>query len=202
MHLTSGESASILLANEENGSLRFEVAIGPKGAEVMDFTLKPGEGIAGWVSQNNRSLIVNDVDDDNRFYANISKQIGYETRSILAVPMRVWNRCIGVIEIINKTDDRHFSEEDRQWLEIFANQAALAIINSQARSQGQNADHGNLKAAAKTGHSVGIEAFDLSIVRAMQQVHRHDRENSRQRRICSHSRGERGWKGTGGGTDS
>jgi hypothetical protein len=31
MHLTSGESASILLANEENGSLRFEVAIGPKG---------------------------------------------------------------------------------------------------------------------------------------------------------------------------
>jgi Nif-specific regulatory protein len=135
MHLTSGESASILLANEENGSLRFEVAIGPKGAEVMDFTLKPGEGIAGWVSQNNRSLIVNDVDEDSRFYANISKQIGYRTRSILAVPMRVWNRCIGVIEIINKSDSEHFSEEDRQWLEIFANQAALAIINSQARSR-------------------------------------------------------------------
>lgn len=135
MHLTSGESSSILLTDEQDGSLRFEIALGPKGSEVMDFTLKPGEGIAGWVFQNNRSLIVNDVDEDSRFYAKISKQIGYRTDSILAVPMRVWNRCIGVIEIINRIDGKHFNEEDRQWLEIFANQAALAIINSQARSR-------------------------------------------------------------------
>jgi Nif-specific regulatory protein len=167
MHLTSGESASILMTHEENGSLRFEVAIGPKGAEVMDFTLKPGEGIAGWVSQNNRSLIVNDVDDDNRFYANISKQIGYETRSILAVPMRVWNRCIGVIEIINKTDDRHFSEEDRQWLEIFANQAALAIINSQARSRDR------MRIRELEGRSEAGQGWAKPLIyqsRAMQQV--------------------------------
>ncbi|AHC15162.1 sigma-54-dependent Fis family transcriptional regulator [Salinispira pacifica] len=133
MNLSSGESSSILLRNEKDGSLHFEVALGPKGSEVMDFTLKSGEGIAGWVTQNNRSLIVNDVDEDRRFYAQISRQIGYKTRSILAVPMRVWNHCIGVIEIINKTNGGHFSDEDRQWLEIFANQAALAVINSQAR---------------------------------------------------------------------
>ncbi len=133
MNLTVGESASVLMTNENDGTLRFEIALGPKGSEVMDFTLKQSEGIAGWVAQKNLSIIVNDVDEDSRFYANISKQIGYKTKSILAVPMRVWNSCIGVIEIINKTSGDRFNEEDRQWLEIFANQAALAIINSKAR---------------------------------------------------------------------
>ncbi len=167
MKLTAGESSSILLSNEQDGSLHFEVALGPKGSEVMDFTLKPGEGIAGWVSQNNRSLIVNDVDEDSRFYPNISKQIGYKTKSILAVPMRVWNHCIGVIEIINNVEGKHFSEEDRQWLEIFANQAALAIINSQARSR----DRMRIKELEGQNRNRG-DAYKTMIFRskAMQQV--------------------------------
>lgn len=135
--LTSGEASSLLLVNPENNKLYFEIALGSKGADVKRFSLKKGEGIAGWVYENNRSLIVNDVSTDNRFYADISKKIDFATTSILAVPMQVKEKCIGVIEIINKKNGQKFDEEDLQWLEIFATQAGIAIQNARSFQQAQ-----------------------------------------------------------------
>ncbi|TVQ39823.1 MAG: GAF domain-containing protein [Spirochaetaceae bacterium] len=130
--LSEGEASSLLLLRPENNKLYFEIALGSKGPEVQKFSLNLGEGIAGWVAQHNRSLVVNDVDQDTRFLAEIGKQIGFDTRSILAVPMRIRDRCVGVIEMINKRDGKPFDEDDRQWLEIFATQAALAIQNARS----------------------------------------------------------------------
>jgi Nif-specific regulatory protein len=130
--LMEAEASSLLLVNPENNKLYFEIALGSKGAEVQRFSLNMGEGIAGWVAANNHSLIVNDVQEDSRFYSDISKQIGYPTKAILAVPMRVKERCVGVIEIINKTKGGGFTEEDLQWLEIFATQAAIAFQNARS----------------------------------------------------------------------
>ena len=130
--LTEGEASSLLLVNPENNKLYFEIALGRKGPEVKQFSLNMGEGIAGWVAEHNRSLIVNDVDADTRFYSDISKKIGFRTNSILAVPMHIKDICVGVIEIINKVDDKKFNEEDLQWLEIFATQAAIALQNARS----------------------------------------------------------------------
>jgi Nif-specific regulatory protein len=127
--LSEAEASSLLLLNPENNKLYFEIALGTKGPEVQRFSLNMGEGIAGWVAANNRSLVVNDVSSDRRFYSDISKKIGFPTNSILAVPMRVKDRLVGVIEIINKRDGARFTEDDLQWLEIFATQAAIAIQN-------------------------------------------------------------------------
>jgi Nif-specific regulatory protein len=130
--LSSGLASSLLLVNPKNNKLYFEIALGTKGKEIQRYSLAMGEGIAGWVAQHNTSLIVNDTDADKRFKAEISRQIGYPTKSILAVPMRLKDRCIGVIEILNKQDGQDFDDEDLQWLEIFATQAAIAIQNARA----------------------------------------------------------------------
>jgi Nif-specific regulatory protein len=135
--LTAGAASSLLLVNPENNKLYFEIALGAKGQEVKRYPLNMGQGIAGWVAQNNKPLVVNDVSSDERFFADISRQIGYPTSSILAVPMRIRDRCVGVIEILNKTDGRDFTEEDLQWLEIFATQAALAIQNARLYERAQ-----------------------------------------------------------------
>jgi Nif-specific regulatory protein len=138
MRLSYGEASSILLVNPENDTLYFEVALGSKGQAVQKYSLNMGEGIAGWVAQNNTGLIVNDVDSDDRFSSNISKQVGFPTTSILAVPMRVHEQCIGVIEIVNKKDRSIFTNDDLQWLEVFANQAALAIQNAEEYQKVRN----------------------------------------------------------------
>jgi len=136
--LTDGEASSLLLVSPETERLYFEISLGSKGEEVQKFSLAKGEGIAGWVFEHNRSLIVNDVSSDPRFYSDIGKKVGFTTQRILAVPMRVRNECVGVIEIINKQSGRDFDEEDRLWLEVFANQAALAIQNAKSFEQARN----------------------------------------------------------------
>jgi transcriptional regulator with GAF, ATPase, and Fis domain len=136
--LTGGEASSLLLVNSENNKLYFEIALGSKGPQLQNFSLEMGEGIAGWVALHNRSLVVNDTDDDPRHQRDIGKKIGYPASSILAVPMRIKDRCIGVLEILNKKNGRNFDDDDLQWLEIFANQGAIAIQNARTFQQVRN----------------------------------------------------------------
>lgn len=128
--LTEGEASSLVLKNQDDGKLYFEIALGPKGRDVKKFCLNPGEGIAGWVAERGQSLIVNDVETDSRFYSEISKSIDFPTYSILAVPMLIRDKCVGVIEILNKKNNKYFTQDDLEWLEIFAVQAAIAIENA------------------------------------------------------------------------
>ncbi|MDR1288518.1 MAG: sigma 54-interacting transcriptional regulator [Treponema sp.] len=136
--LCGGEASSMLLVDKENQELYFEVALGIKGPEVKQFTVKLGEGIAGWVAQHNKSIIVNDVSSDKRHLRAISNHINYPSKTMMAVPMRIKDECIGVIELLNKKDEKDFVQEDLEWLEIFANQAALAITNAKSMEKAWN----------------------------------------------------------------
>jgi Nif-specific regulatory protein len=129
--LCQSEASSLLLVNEEKQGLYFEAALGSKGSEVKKFTVKLGEGIAGWVAAHNKSIIVNDVENEKLHLKKIADMINYPSKTMLAVPMRLKNECIGVIELLNKKGSRGFTQDDCEWLEIFANQAALAIGNAQ-----------------------------------------------------------------------
>jgi len=135
--LSDAEASSLLLMDKEKDELYFEVALGSKGAEVQKYTVKLGEGIAGWTAKNNKSLIVNDVQNDKRHLSTIGEEINYKSKTIMAVPMRVKDDCIGVLEVINKKTEDGFSQEDIEWLEIFANQAAIAIDNAKSMEDAQ-----------------------------------------------------------------
>jgi Nif-specific regulatory protein len=136
--LSDAEASSLLLLDKEKNELYFEVALGDKGTEVKKYTVKIGEGIAGWAAQNNKSLIVNDAANDKRHLSNIGEEINYTSKTIMAVPMCIKNDCIGVLEVINKKNNGDFTQEDIEWLEIFANQAALALINAKSMEASLN----------------------------------------------------------------
>jgi len=136
--LCSGEASSLLLVNKETQELYFEVSMGGAGAEMKRFTVKMGEGIAGWVALHNRSIIVSDAESDNRHRHDISKSVNYPSKAMLAVPMRVKDECLGVIEIINKKDGKQFTQEDLEWLEIFATQAGIAVVNARSIEKVRN----------------------------------------------------------------
>jgi len=131
MRLTEGEASSLLMVDKSQNKLYFEIALGEKGPQVENFTIEIGEGIAGWVAKNNRSLIVNNTKEDPRHFSGIDKDTGYPTERILAVPMRIKDNCVGVIEILNKRNNLNFNDNDLNWLEIFSNQAAIAIQNAE-----------------------------------------------------------------------
>ena len=58
------------------------------------------------------------------------KQTGFISRSLLAVPMQIKDRVLGVIEVINRRDGLPFVEDDQNLLTAFAGQAAVAIENA------------------------------------------------------------------------
>ena len=128
MRLVHCESSSLLLAKED-GSLRFVVALGPKGAEAQNIPVAKNS-IAGWVSENNKSLIINNVASDPRFSTTVQKKTGYVSRNMIAIPMRVKGKSVGVIELINKAEQAVFNNDDLAVLESLADQAAIAYVNA------------------------------------------------------------------------
>lgn len=129
MRLVECEASSLLLINKDDKTLRFVVALGPKGAEAKNIIVDK-KSIAGWVAANNQYLIINDVANDPRFSTTVQEKTGYISKTMLAVPMHVKEECIGVIELINKAGERQFNQSDFNILALLANQAGIAYQNA------------------------------------------------------------------------
>lgn len=124
------EAGSLLLLDEEGKHLFFEVALGDKGESVKKVILDVEKGIAGWVAKKGEPLRVNHPERDPRFYKEMDEQIGFKTRNILCVPVRVKDRILGVLEAINKKGGEDFNEEDLSLFVSLANQVAIALDNA------------------------------------------------------------------------
>lgn len=127
--LVGSETGSLLLYDAESDELYFEVALGEKGARLKEFRIKADQGIAGWVLQNGVGVVVNDPANDARFYRAADKKSEFTTTSLIAAPLVVKGKTIGVLEAINKLQG-NFSDEDLDLLIFLANQVAPAIENA------------------------------------------------------------------------
>ncbi|HFD38323.1 MAG TPA: GAF domain-containing protein, partial [Anaerolineae bacterium] len=74
--------------------------------------------------------LVPDVQADPRWYTAPDVATGFQTRSILCVPLISRGRPIGVLEIINKKGGATFDRADQAMLATFALQAAIAVENA------------------------------------------------------------------------
>ena len=131
--IVNAEGGSVWLWDEEKGRAGWLVchAVLHHGLRhpMINLRLSPGEGIAGWVAQNDKSAIVSYAPIDRRFTPNIDARTGFHTTSLLAVPLRVRGSVIGVLEVVNKLDGV-FTEDDRSLVETLAASAAIAIDNA------------------------------------------------------------------------
>lgn len=129
--VVQAEASSLLIFDEQTGLLGYEVALGEKGDQIKNtFSLKMGQGIAGWVAQERRPLLVADVEKDERFFRGSDEQTGFKTRSILCVPMQAHGKLLGVLEVINPVKADAFNERDLEILSAFSGLAAIAIENA------------------------------------------------------------------------
>jgi diguanylate cyclase (GGDEF)-like protein len=121
---------SLLLMDEEKQELYFEIATGAGSEALKDVRIRLGQGIAGWVAQSGEAVVVPDTSKDSRFFAQVDERTKTETRSIVAVPVRFREQCLGVIELINCFGPEGFSQRDLALLEALADYAAIAIENA------------------------------------------------------------------------
>lgn len=135
MELTNCEAASILLIDPATGELRFEQTSNMDDSEMNSIVVPMEGSIAGWVAAHGEARVIEDVSREPRFFSSVDDAIDFQTRSILAVPMRTRNKVIGTLEAVNKADGQPFNDEDIKILTTLASQAASAIENARLFQQ-------------------------------------------------------------------
>ncbi len=120
------ERASIFLIDEASGDLVLEYNLG--GGERIRLP-KPWPGIVGWIATKGEPIIVNNVRRDARFLPDIDAATQFDTRAILGAPLKLDERIIGAIELLNKKGGP-FTEADRDLLLGFSKWAAIALHNA------------------------------------------------------------------------
>ncbi|MEO0096046.1 MAG: sensor domain-containing diguanylate cyclase [candidate division WOR-3 bacterium] len=125
------EGWSILLVDRSNQELVFEAAAGEAGKQLIGMRLKINQGVAGWVARTGKSLIVEDVSKDPRFYNGVDKKTKFTTKSILCVPMKSRDEIIGVVEVINKIGGEPFTKDDLEIFENLVQHVTIALRNAQ-----------------------------------------------------------------------
>lgn len=123
-------AASISLVDETEQTLEFKVAFGAGRDEVLGMRIPIDQGIAGYVANSGQPIAISNVQQDPRFNREFARSTGYVPKSILATPLIIHDRVIGVMEVLDKIDAPAFGMEDMDLLGVFALQAAMAIEQS------------------------------------------------------------------------
>jgi len=128
------EAGSILLDDptiksddRRQNTLTFIAAFGDKADSLIGRQIRATEGIAGHVYLTGQSHFTDDAHSDQFFYSGIDEQTQYQTRSLVAIPIRIGDEVCGVLELINR--QHHYSDTDRKLLEIFAGYISVSIQN-------------------------------------------------------------------------
>ena len=128
-HNLEAKAGSLWLLDKKTNELVCHKAVGPYRATVEGWRLEPGQGIAGWVLEQTENLKVPDTRTEPRHYDGVSKKVGWEVRSLVAIPLQTKEGTLGVLEVVDERPN-HFSNSDVQLLESLSTMAAVAIENA------------------------------------------------------------------------
>ncbi len=176
------EAAALWLADGDGRNV-CRAAVGyPAGQSPVGYALERGQSVVGRVQEQGESIIARDVAGDARFVPLIDDRTGFETRSLLGVPLLSHERSLGVIAVINRRGGS-FTSHDRSLVETLANAAAAAIENARlheaSREAAMEEERGRL--ARDLHDAVSQTLFSASMTaEALPRIWEHDPERVRQ----------------------
>ena len=131
------DSGSILLDDPllkwgegHTGKLYFMACFGAGSSALAGTHLPDDVGIVGTTYRTGMPYLSKDLSSDDKFYDAIDKQTRYESRSILAMPIKIDDSIVGVIELINRKEEANYGDRDVAILEIFASYTSTLIKNA------------------------------------------------------------------------
>jgi hypothetical protein len=169
-------ASSLLLLDEKTQELYFRFADGPVGQQLKRLHISRQSGIAGWIVRNARPLVVNDAEKNANFYKMIDNATGFQTKSIIGVPIIISDKVIGVIEVLNKADGTNFTKQDLRVMLGVAATAAMTIETTRMNTNLLNSYNGTVRAlvsladskeASGGGHSRRVMEYALTGAREL-----------------------------------
>jgi len=168
--LMDAEAGSLLLVDQNQEELYFEVALGTKGDQVKEIRLQMGQGIAGWVAQHCEPLIVNDAASDPRFFHGADNRSSFVTSQIMAAPVVSKGCVLGVLQVVNSKCGG-FTSDSLELFVTLADHVAPAIENARLYEKLKVTFHGTALALAEAlelrdaytgGHTRRVRDYSLA----------------------------------------
>ncbi|MBB6050628.1 sensor histidine kinase [Armatimonas rosea] len=142
LEVLRADSGTVYLYDSQNDTLVFRYVIGPIADQLMGKSIPASQGVAGTVFRTGTPVLIGDVSKREDFNANVDKQTGYQTQSMMTVPVkRTGGSPIGVMQVMNPTVP--FTQHDLEVLEVLCAQAATGIEHAQLLEAQRNAEIGN-----------------------------------------------------------
>jgi NtrC-family two-component system sensor histidine kinase KinB len=132
------DAASVALVRRD-GSLVFRAASGKSAQHILGMEMPKGAGIVGWVAEHGQQLWVANAYQDQRFYRDADAETGFETIAILAVPVKVGDQTVAVVEMLNPNPNTDLREA-QEIMTALASLAAPAIQNARLFEQVRRAE--------------------------------------------------------------
>lgn len=135
LKITATKAGSIILIDDVRvdyirNDLVFAASKGKGSRKLVGQRIPAGEGIAGFVAKTGKAYLSKDVKKDKRYSKKYSEGIGFKTENMICVPLKVSNRVLGVVEVLNRRDNRPLTKEDLALLKSLAAQVAILIENA------------------------------------------------------------------------
>jgi len=121
------DRSTLFLVDEAKQQIWSKVA---QGAAMSEIRVPLGVGIAGHVAKTGETVNIPDAYKDPRFNPEVDRKTGYQTRTILCMPMRTrQGKILGVLQVLNRHEGV-FTADEEELLEAFASQTAIAVQNA------------------------------------------------------------------------
>ncbi len=121
------DRCTVFLLDTEKNELWSKVAL---GVDLQEIRFSANLGIAGYVVQTGETINITDAYNDKRFNKEIDNKTGYETKSILCMPIRnMSHEIIGAFQVLNKKGG-HFTQKDEDLLIAIGSSAGIALENA------------------------------------------------------------------------
>ena len=123
------EASSLWLVDEESNCLTILASVGTAADQLSKTCIPLGTGFVGRVVETGEPILSNTVIDDSRHYRQIDDNTGFQTYSMICVPMVTRGKVVGAMELINNRDGDFF-ESDVEWAASIATAVAIAATNA------------------------------------------------------------------------
>jgi two-component system NtrC family sensor kinase len=121
------DGATLFLLDGESGALVFDRVDGESAHQLEERRIPPGEGIAGRVALERLPLLVADARADRHFASGFDAASGFATGAIIAVPLELEERLLGVLEAVRRQGREPFTQEELDRLSAMAPMVAAAV---------------------------------------------------------------------------
>ncbi len=124
------EGASLILTDPRTDELYFHTITGSQKSRIKKIKIPPGQGIAGSVVRSATPELITKVSEDKRFYSDVDRTTGQQTRDLMAAPIFARERVIGVVEVVNSKNELGFNADDLEFLTLVSRHIGLLIENA------------------------------------------------------------------------